>query len=341
MGLPVIGGSDGAWGTTLSTFLGGAAADGTPTIPNNRIPYFASGNHTSSANLTFDGTTLTVPAAIKTASAALTITPAAGTNFNITLSTTGDFAVNTNQLYVDTSSGRVYIGATSVLNDETVRIKGPLSNSYGNLVLEASDGGNAGLSLIALTGTAANRNWLIAINYNTAGDLEFLVSAADGGAPGTSAMRILSNQTIRMPAYGSGTATFDANGLISSVSDERLKTIRGPFTAGLAELLKINPIRYNWNELSGLDQENIYTSFSAQNVMKWIPEAVGKNLNGFYSISDRVLIAALVNAVKSLHQEMVEIRAANGLAATSYKATEVLDETRMIISKKEKLIDRG
>lgn len=60
MGLPVIGGSDGAWGTTLTNFLGGAAADGVPTIPNNRIPYLSGGNHSSSTNLTFDGTTLTV-----------------------------------------------------------------------------------------------------------------------------------------------------------------------------------------------------------------------------------------------------------------------------------------
>mgnify|MGYP001562234102 CR=1 FL=1 len=112
MGLPVIGGSDGAWGTTLNNFLGGADGAGVPTIPNNRIPYLASGNHTSSANLTFDGTTLTVPAAVVTASAALTITPAAGTNLNINLSTTGDLAVNTSQLYVDTSTGFVGFGTT-------------------------------------------------------------------------------------------------------------------------------------------------------------------------------------------------------------------------------------
>ena len=73
MALPVIGGSDGAWGTTLSNFLGGAAGDGTPTIPNNRIPYLAGGNHTSSANLTFDGTTLTVNT-LTVSTGALTVT---------------------------------------------------------------------------------------------------------------------------------------------------------------------------------------------------------------------------------------------------------------------------
>lgn len=50
---------------------------------------------------------------IVTASGALGITPAAGSNLNVSLSTTGDFAVNTNQLYVDTSAGKVGIGTTA------------------------------------------------------------------------------------------------------------------------------------------------------------------------------------------------------------------------------------
>ena len=43
----------------------------------------------------------------------LTITPIAGQNLNISLSTTGDFAVNTDDLYVDTSAGRVGINTTA------------------------------------------------------------------------------------------------------------------------------------------------------------------------------------------------------------------------------------
>ena len=48
-----------------------------------------------------------------TASGAVTHTPAAGSNFNIALSTTGDFAVNTNQFYVDTSTGRIGAGTAT------------------------------------------------------------------------------------------------------------------------------------------------------------------------------------------------------------------------------------
>jgi hypothetical protein len=45
----------------------------------------------------------------------LAITPIAGQNLNINLSTTGDFAVNTDDLYVDTSAGNIGIGETSPL----------------------------------------------------------------------------------------------------------------------------------------------------------------------------------------------------------------------------------
>lgn len=50
---------------------------------------------------------------ITTTTGALTLQPAAGSNLNVSLSTTGDFAVNTNQLYVDTSAGNVGIGTTA------------------------------------------------------------------------------------------------------------------------------------------------------------------------------------------------------------------------------------
>ena len=57
-------------------------------------------------------TSLAVPT-LTSSSGPMTMTPAAGSNFNLVLSTTGDFAVNTNQLYVDTSTANVGIGTTS------------------------------------------------------------------------------------------------------------------------------------------------------------------------------------------------------------------------------------
>lgn len=58
-------------------------------------------------NLKLDGNILS------STSGDVTLTPLAGQNLNVNLSTTGDLAVNTNQLYVDTSTGNVGIGTTT------------------------------------------------------------------------------------------------------------------------------------------------------------------------------------------------------------------------------------
>lgn len=75
------------------------------------------------ADLTFATDTLTAtkvvaPTSISTpsiitASGALGVTPAAGSGLNISLSTTGDLAVNTNHLVVDTSAASIGIGTTA------------------------------------------------------------------------------------------------------------------------------------------------------------------------------------------------------------------------------------
>lgn len=92
-------------------------------LTTTRVPYFDGTRLVDDADLTFATDTLTAtklvaPTSISTpsiitASGALGITPAAGSNLNVTLSTTGDFAVNTNQLYVDTSTGVLGVGVTA------------------------------------------------------------------------------------------------------------------------------------------------------------------------------------------------------------------------------------
>jgi hypothetical protein len=62
--------------------------------------------------LTFGANASSAPK-ITTQVGPLTLQPASGSGVNVTLATTGDFAVNTNQLYVDTSAGNVGIGTTS------------------------------------------------------------------------------------------------------------------------------------------------------------------------------------------------------------------------------------
>ena len=106
--------------------------------------------------------------------------------------------------------------------------------------------------------------------------------------------------SVRFATFGAGSLTTDANGNLSVSSDERLKNIDSIFSRGLAAIEGLSPINYRWKPETGFDTANLYTGFSAQNIQQFIPEAVGVNKNGFLSLSDRPILAALVNAIKEL-----------------------------------------
>lgn len=114
--------------------------------------------------------------------------------------------------------------------------------------------------------------------------------------------------TVRFANFGAGTLQTDANGNLSVSSDERLKDISGDFTRGLDEIMKIKPITYKWNDISGMETEHEYSGFSAQNVQASIPEAVGIDSRGFLTLSDRTILAALLNGVKEQQSKMIDIQ---------------------------------
>jgi len=96
-------------GAATSVSIG--AATGTTTI--NNATTALTGNLDANGSVNDIEGTLNLSGNALTSSGALTVTPNAGTNLNVALSTTGDFAVNTDQLVVDTSAGKVGIGTTS------------------------------------------------------------------------------------------------------------------------------------------------------------------------------------------------------------------------------------
>jgi hypothetical protein len=109
-----------------------------------------------------------------------------------------------------------------------------------------------------------------------------------------------------------GAVSTTAGGVFTTASDLRLKDVVGPATAGLNEILKLKPIRYRWNQMSGLDdpKHTIYSGFGAQDVLPYIPDAVGQNpYTGYYSLSDRPIVAALVLAVQEQQREIDKLKA--------------------------------
>ena len=102
-----------------------------------------------------------------------------------------------------------------------------------------------------------------------------------------------------------------------------------------------SPITFQWNAQSGLEQEGYYSGFSAQNVQGVIPEAVGQDQKGYLTLSDRPIIAAMVNAIKALEAKNKALAAAlealmkrlEALEAAQWDFSALLSETSRLCSK--------
>ncbi len=133
--------------------------------------------------------------------------------------------------------------------------------------------------------------------------IDFRVNA--NNAARVIALTLKSSQIVQMPVYGAGTATFDASGNISSVSDERLKQDIETLNYGLAEILKLRPVTARWTEESGMDTKERYCHFIAQEVGGVMPDARHiHSLTGLHSYSLIGIVGALVNSVKELNNRI-------------------------------------
>lgn len=92
-------------------------------------------------------------------------------------------------------------------------------------------------------------------------------------------------------------------------SDERLKTIHGAYTKGLDEILQLSTITYNYKNVGErvFDEKVVETTqvgFSAQEVQKIFPEAVGTDEDGYLNFNMHVILVAYTNAIKELDQKI-------------------------------------
>ena len=114
---------------------------------------------------------------------------------------------------------------------------------------------------------------------------------------------------MRLGTYGAGTVLADASGNLLVVSDGALMADPASFARGLDEVLQLDPITYRWDDKTGYDSKTTYAGFDATQVAKAIPEAVGSDRSGLATLSDRALVATLVNAVKQQQAQIEELRA--------------------------------
>lgn len=161
---------------------------------------------------------------------------------------------------------------------------GPATTTQLTNAVAIGNFANATADNVIVLGSSASSTWATNVGIG--------VSAPTAGLHTTG--------TVRFGSFGAGTLQTDANGNLSVSSDERLKNVVGDFSPGLEAVLGLQPIQYKWRVETGYDSESTYTGFSAQNVQSVIPEAVGKDKSGFLTLSDRPIMAAIVNAIKEL-----------------------------------------
>lgn len=98
-----------------------------------------------------------------------------------------------------------------------------------------------------------------------------------------------------------GTAAKPGGGSWAATSDARLKQNVTQYKDGLQQLLKINPVYYQYNQLSGYDTQKQYIGVLAQEIKEVAPYMVGtfiKDEKEYYNVDNSAITYMLINAVK-------------------------------------------
>jgi hypothetical protein len=203
------------------------------------------------------------------------------------------------------SSGNVGIGTSSPTKALDV-----YSSTQRNQI--AMSGTNVVAIRWASTDPNANeRNWEISNNIDGQGFLSFRVGASQAADPTTSRMTISSAGIVTMSAYGAGTATFSAAGVISSVSDETWKVKDGVPVNTDAMLQKLEPGYWFYNEEKAPTfGEERQLGFYAQNVHEAIgEEAAPTPQEGKpWGYHDRSVLAIAVMSLKNALNTIAELK---------------------------------
>lgn len=202
------------------------------------------------------------------------------------------------------------ISGSVVWNAGAVTSSGPLkvnSSGTGTIWIGQTSGSSA-YNAIGLAGSLVDGLWNISsspgdtnlyLNVPSAKLFEFRVN-------NVAMMQLSSAGVLTLANLASGSLT-SASGVITSSSDERLKDIIGPLTYGLAEVLRLKPIRFHWNKRSRIPTKPEYGGFGARQVERVMPLAISRGQDGMRGLSDRVILGATVNAVKVLHKRLLSL----------------------------------
>ncbi len=196
------------------------------------------------------------------------------------------------------------VAAQFVVNGDNSSVDNAIKIEKNASVSGLSNGVGVSLDFLVTTTSPAQRisnqiisKWATVANATRTSSLTFTGVTS---ATTQNWLVLSSGGGVQFSQFGAGALSTDGSGNVTATSDIRLKNVRGEYKAGLQEILSLHPIIYNWNKESGYDMKDIYAGFSAQEVKRFLPYSTGTMKNGYLTLQDRAIIAALVNSIQEL-----------------------------------------
>lgn len=223
---------------------------------------------------------------------------AAATATDQTLQSQGSTGASSNGSMLTVSAGSAS-GTTAVSGGSLVLKAGDATGASGtrnggNLILKAGTGGSIGGSIILQT--AATTTLTTIISANSIGLIALPQITTDAGLTDATLCIDSTNNVIYK---GSGVA-----GICLGTSSIRYKPYIVDLDVGLAEIIKLKPIKYKTDKLHG-DPNKILYGFTAEQGGEVLPELMGKDIEGKPNTFDYLgVVPALVKAIQEQQQEI-------------------------------------
>ena len=223
----------------------------------------------------------------------------------------GAFAIGTsnnlaleNDFYIDNGTG--YIGMGTRDPEKPLHIA---SDQAVTAIFERTTGGTH-QSIVFVDGANERASWAASAAgpFNVYNGTQF-----HGDESATLVFRILHDGNVGIGGSSSPDYTLEVIGTAgkstgtswTNTSDIRLKDVHGNYDHGIEEISKLQPIIYNYKEGNPLDLPSDLekVGFSAQEVKKYIPEAVIERKDGYLELDVDPIHWAVVNAARELKVE--------------------------------------
>lgn len=192
-------------------------------------------------------------------------------------------------------------------NDKNIWAGNGLLGSSGGLTVgyggAAPSYGGASIAGYTIIGGGASISGGYVTLCNSLDNTQGNVSIGSGGYNNVK-LRVNTDEDFGIFVDG-GACAKPGGGSWAVTSDKRLKKDVRPYSDGLSALLKIKPVTYHYNEISGFDMTKEYVGVLAQELQEVAPymvSSMGFRNTGkeYYSVDNSAMTYMLINSVKEL-----------------------------------------